>query len=732
MEQIRMNEQQYHIVLTLIKQNRESFPQETDKIERIIEEYANQSVPDYFGFHNYVIEKLQEEMLYMPFMEVHKNSIDTFMAVFYIHLLTIKRLYEDSSQIVEHTKENHNLIKLHISSFNNHERFILSLIGQFGFHSKKDAANNIRDLSEYETKALFIYAYNKNDKDLALKAWARLNNLDEGEYEYFEGLIYYKDQQYIRAIELLKQIKKGQPDYISSQLTLSKIYAISGLYNEFLAAMKNVLSFVPLHMGLIYVQILLRHYDGDKLDSVYEAISSFLPENLQKMKQGKEYELEFKEQTLSLIIEKGNLLEELSFIRHNQIDNERYVDSIKHQISLVDKAIELTNPNHKFLLDKMDGELFYQKIMSGYLREYIDEVDQDSNKRTLNFALQENQSKIPRLLITKLGLMLLDKKQVMKEYFILLSARLIFRHMTLNAQQRRLNDETNRESDYQGLMSDGLFDNTDIDDDHKMKTILNGIISDFPNILSSSEIDEFNEVFSTAIRLGDEKIYQIALVHADGLNLIDSAHIRKIEQENIYKTLSSRGKVAFLSVEKIADQMDLDKNTWVDAGNISLGYYKLLEIEFNNRLIIPTVNSINIDEYKQTFMMCRDSLSKPEQLQFKYRWNKLYRTILDIHKENKNSMLIGEIYQLLDGLSRSGGDFNPFSTYLRNQVVNFITDEGLVDLDNGSLYDCLSSENRNKFRNPPAHIEYLSNQVALEAIKFTKITLLYLATRFRK
>jgi len=236
----------------------------------------------------------------------------------------------------------------------------------------------------------------------------------------------------------------------------------------------------------------------------------------------------------------------------------------------------------------------------------------------------------------------------------------------------------------------------------------------------------------------DEKIKEFVEQHYDPNEYTDKIRVARLK-----KDLSKKSQIAFDAAE---EQYELSKTAnwgWKDAGMISLAYYRIVELEINERLLNPIItenkeliidgNSSKIKElYDKSIENLKNEKTKSGE-SYKSLWSQNIKTITDQINQNENikkpentkdihSLDLGNLHYLFDALDNKDKfpeEKDELSGYLKDKIKGFLKkpqelDKLIKHLNTTLLLD----ENRKKYRNPPAHTTYLPYEMACECREY--------------
>lgn len=185
----------------------------------------------------------------------------------------------------------------------------------------------------------------------------------------------------------------------------------------------------------------------------------------------------------------------------------------------------------------------------------------------------------------------------------------------------------------------------------------------------------------------------------------------------IVKSLSTKGYVGYLSAEKLYDLIIKGNYGELDAGMLSLSYYKIIEIESAERLWKPLLSSIGKEklyaEYQQTIEMIED-------IKKRGKFANKYKRVFNNLTKDEPTLMLGDLEILFGGIKNEHMEKMVFK-HLYEELCTLLTESGINAFSNGQILEWYCSKNRKKFRNPPAHTQYLKLKVALECKEYVEL-----------
>lgn len=211
---------------------------------------------------------------------------------------------------------------------------------------------------------------------------------------------------------------------------------------------------------------------------------------------------------------------------------------------------------------------------------------------------------------------------------------------------------------------------------------------------------------------------------------LNSVQAEEEEEKNrrIYSILSAKGRSAMEVADWEYENSQAEEYGWRDAGPLSLSYFRILELELNQKLILPLLKKVEIKNIKECFRRDKENLSENKGKKFIKDWEKHIQqleTILN-PKVDKDGLELGWLNFFLESIKRLD-DEQALSKLISTSLYSsseesILTEEGFNALNSGTLQDTFSDEKCNRYRNPPAHTRYLPYRVAEECREYVRDT----------
>lgn len=198
-----------------------------------------------------------------------------------------------------------------------------------------------------------------------------------------------------------------------------------------------------------------------------------------------------------------------------------------------------------------------------------------------------------------------------------------------------------------------------------------------------------------------------------------------INTKQIIRKLSPMGKLAFQSAEKMLHMAEKIDFTMYDAGMLGLGYYRIIELEINQRIIFPMIKDFWIEAMTGKKNSMDDEAWKTFVKSWKF-YNNKFEAIAQSNYTGK-SLMLGEIYKFFLLIRTKCEENDSFAveavTFMKEKLF---TEKGVNKYNEGFFEEITGEIKRNRYRNPPAHTKYLSFKIAEECRDVVKETLLIL------
>ncbi len=209
----------------------------------------------------------------------------------------------------------------------------------------------------------------------------------------------------------------------------------------------------------------------------------------------------------------------------------------------------------------------------------------------------------------------------------------------------------------------------------------------------------------------------------------------------IESILTDKGKFAYrAAIWQFEKTFEAGQGT-LDAGMLCLSYMRILELEVNQRIIIPLlknyneINDIfleNINRLNEEEKKTNDELEKNHIIKERKDYISQFFFMNDFKQIKEKKLCgctMGSIHQLFVDLSNKR--FNNKNYEILRSKIDEILKEILSDFGNDysnrdKIQRIFSNKNIQKYRNPPAHTRYVNFNTALECKRFVEDSILFI------
>lgn len=196
----------------------------------------------------------------------------------------------------------------------------------------------------------------------------------------------------------------------------------------------------------------------------------------------------------------------------------------------------------------------------------------------------------------------------------------------------------------------------------------------------------------------------------------------EIEKEELRNWLSNTGWKLYNSAEEFYSFAINSKIIALDASSISTAFFRIFEIEFNDKIIEPLIRRLNYDSLKTEFRNEKArKYDNTEKDSYQNKWGLLLSKIKKIQdpSDKLTTLELGNIRYLFENIRTSFDSSNnvtdPVGDKLYEIMKGFLSEEGKVALFNGQLEAIISEDRINKYRNPLSHTEITPLSTAKES-----------------
>ncbi len=199
--------------------------------------------------------------------------------------------------------------------------------------------------------------------------------------------------------------------------------------------------------------------------------------------------------------------------------------------------------------------------------------------------------------------------------------------------------------------------------------------------------------------------------------ITNDSFLTKINTEKVYNCLSEKGRLAFASAEWQFSKSQEEDYGWKDAGMLSLAFFRIIEVELNNKISYPLLNSLGIELIESLY---NESIIKLENTKkYEEKWNILINSYRKSYKKGESEFMLGELLRLFRNIGSDYDENDELAKILKLKLSTVVLNESGIKAFNKKFFEnSINCKTREKFRNPPAHTRYLSYSVACECREF--------------
>lgn len=191
----------------------------------------------------------------------------------------------------------------------------------------------------------------------------------------------------------------------------------------------------------------------------------------------------------------------------------------------------------------------------------------------------------------------------------------------------------------------------------------------------------------------------------DGYDLNET--VRNIK---LSRLMSHKAHAALLTADSLFEKIDKNTAGFTDYSVLALSFFRVIEIEYCEKLIIPLSSKIDIAEMNKFVLE-----SKPENLK---KWEKDCRNLEEIKTGKKESLPLGAIRTLLAHVINRKTRDESCAKYLQSLLNGILTEKGKEALSSREMLNTLDDSILNEFRVPGAHTGFRLYEVACESRKY--------------
>jgi hypothetical protein len=645
-------------------------------------------MPDYKTFRDFLKAMIEPKNAWLIIEGKEKGLLGTNFYLDYPLFFTIKRIFE----IDYKPKNDHDYLEFKILlMFYIHNIDIFESITKTNIIENYVELNNqlFKKINSFFINQRFFYSLKRKDRDSALKLHSQLYNLSSSDhYNYLESLIYFEDNDYNKSLAILEKIEKKSIFYRDSNKKILEIKANQGKVDDFIKLIKEFDG----KYSEYFIKFLLLKLYSNTIEIFRESIFLDLKDKLIipiEESQAKQELYDIRTETGKLVLRLKSFIELSKEIGPNNIDE---FQLITNKISNLKLLLSVINIDFSFIFLVDNEVLFSKEIFRNFLKI----------QNVASFDFKETDSlNIDYSVIWDLLLNFSNKRLVLERFSDFNSLVTLIKNLAFILPKRFVlkNDDLKLHSENMDKLEKSL---------NLMQSFLFKIYGD---------VLEYGDI--TFVNKYKKNFYDL---HEKGY--INFEIVDKISKLS-FLDISNRSKIALEAAEIYFESIK-DKK-WVDAGSVSLAFYKILEIEFNHKIVYPLVNKI---DFGKLFTKYKKNIENESANGRTFNWSFTIKNLEKIKNLKSNGLTAGQIFALLTRLSSHDPPLRDFELYILEILEKHFTLEGLEHFRNGKIIDCLNEKFREKYRNPPAHTTYLSIETAIDSRNFVYEQLKFLNGKF--
>lgn len=200
----------------------------------------------------------------------------------------------------------------------------------------------------------------------------------------------------------------------------------------------------------------------------------------------------------------------------------------------------------------------------------------------------------------------------------------------------------------------------------------------------------------------------------------DDSFEEDVTYRSVWGMLTAPSKLLYASAESSYRAARDSDYGWKDAGMLSLGFFRLVEVELRQRLLVAVFGKKDPDVCQWQHAVDERCNQEPDNSQYgevvvgKEKFA-LSRTLIALRQPEKLSMEQMEYcFLLLSEQAEIAPEWETYREALRQKFYRVLSAEGIQASRDGRIAQAICLQKRQYFRNPPAHARYLSIEKAGE------------------
>lgn len=632
---------------------------------------------DYQGFYKYVYDHYSpQKMTQTDISSISDKNKSDYPIIFYYILLYSKKYkifkeydiklqqqqeYKNDPVFLQNGFIAYNEWKLLTNLLDNFSAIVAAVIDSIDEENVAYLDANLDSLDDTAIKKRFIKAVSKQEKSMAVKLFEHIKDMSVGETNYFKALMHYAALEYSDALQLAKEVNKEDIDYDSAIALQLECLAYMGEHETFFSLLKEYQQGQYDKSHLIHLlQVLVLNLKDD-------AVKTF------------DYESKLDLSKLTL--------KEPTNTYYVGLTLQTFAKTLVEGILLLDHYLFAKNMNpDQELADKEAARLRkLQLVMTLYPQDIPD------------FLNIEYVAANP---------ILLCKQQILSAILSMLTKN---------------NPDDSFESQYCAFLCEYQL----------------GFIPEF--------CDNVNSNLTALIHYyesGDQKAFdliQCAYIEEALVDKIDdalNAYISKtgllnenthtinsdLEDKKLEAFLSDTGKLAMKAAQWQLSKSYEHDSSWKDCSLLSLSFFRILEIEYNKKIILPLVKTIGEVDIERSFNGMIDTLKSNEDAKHAYikKWGQIINRLQPILEQESNTqgLVLGALNQFILNIGSLYDAHDTLAQAFFAPLFSILNDAGFEALSTGKFEDIISAQKQLEFRNPSVSLKHLTFDNACECRKY--------------
>lgn len=684
------------------RKTRKKLERMESEIERYTGKHSRHLTPDYRGFYEFAsreylqLDELDPQAVDSRYQQFFDPDVTDFPDFVYLLCLYVKyhrdRLdFERTHPLQEGVTEPlskadqatyihlYNTQKLLISFFEKNESLTAVIVNSVNNCSTDYLDENLKELDPHEMKSRFLAAISLREKSKAFKLLGRLTDLDPGEEEYLEALAHFNNEEYRDAVRFASKVPSNALDYGAASALKLDCLANLGDPDPFLKAMDEAISHISNLWHVIYLFQRLLSVQRFPTMGAAEAFFTRLMDAMEPLSEKTNFMAKKGDQRYAGLVRQNIAKAALELYTMFE-EASHYEEDTDLPNALAVRIAQLT----------MVVGLFVEPIPEFVTSFFEGDDTAESRKEELILFL------LPFLIDNNPDKKFDNMSLALKSQYQLGFVEDFCENVIKNLKALSLYAGSGEEQAAQLICLAYL------------ERIASGHMDDqSPDGLSLKEVA--GQWMTGAEDLGNQ-----------------------VNDRIIMASLSPMGKLAYQAAEwQYIQTVDQDYG-WKDAGMLSLAYFRIIELEMNQKLIYPLLNHLDVTALITSFDQRKAELREQgvsirNQKNYDRKWSSLLPSFRDLASgdtAHSNGIMLGPLEVFLKNLTTNCDPEDPVAQEILAKLPEVLSDTGMNAFQNGELRSIIKAENRDMYRNPPAHTKYLSCEKACECRDFVRNTIL--------